>query len=221
MLEWCCNPGSLIARYSRRIPHTKAVRLGLHNIDLADAVQVAKLRRMGSQYLESNGALRVFVSIPCTCWCKMQSLNAHQYGKAFVDRLQRERQGSQHMMRLFLSTYRQWKRESPTKVSGAFEWPQNLGWNSDRNSDIKGLLKTLPYNALFDGCAFGLKYKGSYLKKPWRIATDHVRLAAALDGQFCRGDHSHAVTCGKAAKASESYPPRLARCITDAFLEAL
>ena len=129
MLEWCCNPGSLIARYSRRIPHTKAVRLGLHNIDLADAVQVAKLRRMGSKYLESNGALRVFVSIPCTCWCKLQSLNVHQYGKAFVDRLQRERQGSQHMMRLFLSTYRQWKRESPTKVSGAFEWPQNLGWN--------------------------------------------------------------------------------------------
>ena len=199
MLEWCCNPGSLIARYSRRTPHTKAVRLGLHNIDLADAVQVAKLRRMGSQYLESNGALRVFVSIPCTCWCKMQSL----------------------MMRLFLSTYRQWKRESPTKVSGAFEWPQNLGWNSDQNSDITGLLKTLPYNALFDGCAFGLKYKGSYLKKPWRIATDHARLAAALDGQFCRGDHSHAVTVGKAAKASESYPPRLARCITDAFLEAL
>ena len=71
------------------------------------------------------------------------------------------------------------------------------------------------------GCAFGLKYKGSYLKKPWRIATDHVRLAAALDGQFCRGDHSHAVTVGKAAKASEAYPPRLARCITDAFLEEL
>ena len=101
MLEWCCTPGSLIARYSRRIPHTKAVRLGLHNIDLADAVQVAKLRRMGSQYLESNGALRVFVSIPCTCWCRMQSLNVHQHGKAFEDRLQRERQGSQHMMRLF------------------------------------------------------------------------------------------------------------------------
>ena len=116
MLEWCCNPGSLIARYSRRIPRTKAVRLGLYNIDLADAVQVAKLRRMGSQYLESNGALRVFVSIPCTCWCKMQSLNVHQHGKAFEDRLQRERQGSQHMMRLFLSTYHQWKRKSPTKV---------------------------------------------------------------------------------------------------------
>ena len=157
MLEWCCNPGSLIARYSRRIPHTKAVRLGLHNIDLADAVQVAKLRRMGSQYLESNGALRVFVSIPCTCWCKMQSLNVHQHGKAFEDRLQRERQGSQHMMRLFLRTYRRWKHESPTKVSGAFEWPQNFGWDSDQNSDITGLLKTLPYNALFDGCAFGLK----------------------------------------------------------------
>ena len=83
------------------------------------------------------------------------------------------------------------------------------------------MLKTLPHNALFDGCAFGLKYKGSYLKKPWRIATDHVRLAAALDGQLCRGDHSHAVTIGKAAKASEAYPPRLARCITDAFLEEL
>jgi len=152
----------------------------------------------------------------------MQSLNVQQYGKAFVDRLQRERQGSQHMMRLFLSTYRQWKRESPTKVSGAFEWPQNnFGWDSDRNSDITGLLKTLPYNALFDGCAFGLKYKGSYLKKPWRIATDHVRLAAALDGQLCRGGHSHAKTIGKAAKASEAYPPRLARCIADAFLEEL
>ena len=111
MLEWCCNPGSLIVRYSRRNPHTKAVRLGLHNIDLADAVQFAKLRRMGSQYLESNGALRAFVSIPCTYWCKMQLLNVHQHGKAFKDRLQRERQGSQHMMRLFLSTYRQWKRD--------------------------------------------------------------------------------------------------------------
>ena len=66
-----------------------------------------------------------------------------------------------------------------------------------------------------------LEVKGRYLKKPWRIATDHVRLAAALDGQHCRRDHSHAVTIGKAAKASEAYPPRLARCITDAFLEEL
>ena len=63
MLEWCCNPGSLIARYSRRIPHTKAVRLGLHNIDLADTEQVAKLRQMGSQYLESKArtkSLRIY-----------------------------------------------------------------------------------------------------------------------------------------------------------------
>ena len=63
--------------------------------------------------------------------------------------------------------------------------------------------------------------RAGFLKKPWRIATDHVRLAAALDGQLCRGDHSHAVTIGKAAKASEAYSPRLARCITDAFLEEL
>ena len=64
-------------------------------------------------------------------------------------------------------------------------------------------------------------HKGSYLKKPWRIATDHVRLAAPLDGQLRRGGHSHAKTIGKAAKASEAYPPHLARCINDTFLEEL
>ena len=33
--------------------------------------------------------------------------------------------------------------------------------------------------------------------------------------------HSHGKTIGNAAKASEAYPPRLARCITDAFLDEL
>ena len=219
MLEWCCNPGSRITRCCRRRPRTKALRLGQHNIDLDDAVQVAKLRQMGLQYLQSQGALRVFVSLPCKSWCQIQSLNVQVHGKAFNDKLQRERQVSQHMIRLFLRTYRLWKRESPAKVYGAFEWPRNCGWNSNHNPAITSLLKVLPQSAFFHGCAFGLKYKGKYLKKPWRIATDHGKLAAALDGRSCSRGHSHTQTIGKAAKVSESYPLLLAQCITNAFLE--
>ena len=86
-----------------------------------------------------------------------------------------------------------------------------ISWN--------GMAKTK--DSLFGGKLQGRRMWLQARRKPWRIATDHVRLAAALDGQHCRRDHSHAVTIGKATKASEAYPPRLARCITDAFLEEL
>ena len=220
-IEWCCNERSLISARHQELGG-QAVRLGLHNSDLADEKSVAAVCERGLRHLRRGGSLRVVAALPCTDWCTFQRVNIAQYGPAFARRLQRRRLRSRKMVQLFLRTYRTWKRAGGPRVAGAYEWPgRSDGWRRDLNPEIAGVNGTLPLRADFDGCMFGLRHGRHRVRKPWRIQTDHPRLAKALAGRTCDGSHRHVPGLGKIAKATENYTPALARVLVEELTRPL
>ena len=70
----------------------------------------------------------------------------------------------------------------------------------------------------FNGCALNLRGKqGKFLKKPWYVATNDLRLIQFLSQHVCRGDHEHEESLGKNATQSAYYTPEFANTIIESW----
>ena len=68
-----------------------------------------------------------------------------------------------------------------------------------------------------DGCAFGLMHDGQYLKKPWRIVTDHPLLAQNLKPWTCNGQHKHLPVTGGTTAKTAFYNKTMCRVILNSL----
>ena len=84
------------------------------------------------------------------------------------------------MQRLFLRAYKRWKEAGGRRVSGAWEWLRYCdGWKVTHNPCVPEIEELFPLQADFDGCRFGLRYKGMPVQKPWKFRTDHLDVKTA------------------------------------------
>ena len=87
---------------------------------------------------------------------------------------------------------------------------------------MRALRKLLPYTADFEGCAFKLRDRwGQFLKKPWRLSTDHPTVASTFARYRCDRTHSHGQSRGKDARATENYTPGMVRALTRSLSQAV
>eukprot|EP00435_Cladocopium_sp_Y103_P022810 s1452_g5.t1 len=106
----------------------------------------------------------------------------------------------------------------------AWEWPSSAhaGWSSKA---IKKLLKKMHFYkrgvfwARFDGCCYGLQWRGIPLRKGWTVLTTNRELWMSLCKR-CDGSHEHAECRGEAAQASAYYPPAMCKAVVKAFEHA-
>ena len=99
----------------------------------------------------------------------------------------------------------------------AFELPaENQLWNNPQllAFEERAGLKQVYFN----GCALNLKGKhGKYLKKPWCVATNDLRMIQFLSQCQCDSSHEHEDSLGKNAKQSAFYTPEFANTILEAW----
>ena len=85
-----------------------------------------------------------------------------------------------------------------TKAEAYFEWPsKNDGW---KQTQLEELMKSLPYEAEVDGCAYDLKSsEGRPMKKTWKIRSTNSLVGTYLNRR-CEGHQDHAQVRGKAQR---------------------
>ena len=104
----------------------------------------------------------------------------------------------------------------------AWEWPTSAtpGWESRA---IKRLVFSIRrhgrsvYWIRVDGCAYGLEWKGTPLRKAWTILTTSRDLWLTLNKR-CDRSHEHAECRGQAAEASSYYPKALCRDVVKGMI---
>ena len=68
---------------------------------------------------------------------------------------------------------------------------------------MEEMMKSMPYSAEFDGCAYGLKNsEGEAMKKTWRVTSTHEKIKGYVNKK-CTCDEEHAHVRGKDGKATE------------------
>ena len=105
----------------------------------------------------------------------------------------------------------------------AWEWPfsAHAGWKSKAIRRLKRCMEKHGrqlYWCRLDGCAYGLKYEGTYVMKRWLVATSSRDLWLHLCRR-CPGDHEHRECRGPVAQASSYYPKAMVQCVVKAFKE--
>ena len=97
----------------------------------------------------------------------------------------------------------------------AWEWPTTAaaGWRSRAIDRLTKMLRRHgrgPYWIRIDGCAYGLQWQGTPLRKAWTILTSSRELWLTLNKR-CDRSHEHAECRGMAAQASSYYPQRMCK----------
>ena len=98
----------------------------------------------------------------------------------------------------------------------AVEWPRSSGLWETREWIAFMTKHNLKY-VHFDGCSLGLKGREQkYLKKPWCITTNDLRILQYFGQHQCPGNHEHEPTQGTNATASAYYTPQFAEVLCEA-----
>ena len=185
--HYACSDESIIGQRAEQLD-IKVVRLTKSLLDLEKPHDVEQA--IGQ--LEQMPGADVYVSLTCTYFSPLQHLNVAVHGNEFSKKLKQSR------------------RKVAIKNHGriAVEWPRSSGLWETREWIAFMNKHNLKY-VHFDGCSLGLKGREQkYLKKPWCIATNDLRILQYFGQHQCPGNHEHEPTQGTNATASAYYTPQ-------------
>jgi hypothetical protein len=164
--------------------------------------------------LQSTPGADVWISLPCVYYSPIQRLNEAQHGKRFKKKLKEGQQETRRMLGYALQF-----AEACLQNSGrvAFEHPQESGiWELPEWLEFERRLGFK--RAYCEGSAFGLRGKeGKFLRKPWCISTNDLRLLQFVNQHRCDGAHDHGESMGCNASHTAYYIPAFADMVLEAW----
>ena len=160
--------------------------------------------------IEAMPGADVWLSLTCTYHSPLQHLNEAIHGREYSKKLRKARKRTMKMLDLAIPCL-----ELAMQNNGRIgvEWPRSNGlWETQTwiNFMNKHNLKYVH----FEGCALGLKGRHQkFLKKPWCIATNDVRLLQYFGQHTCPGNHEHEPQRGINAIESAFYTAEFAEVL--------
>ena len=162
-----------------------------------------------------------WVSLPCTRLSALQNLtprSPEEWAK-FEKRQQRDLKRADEV-----ATAIEEAMDSREEFDFAWEWPTTAktGWESRA---IKRLLRKIreknkvPYWCRFDGCAYGLTFNETPVKKSWTVLTTNRKLWLSLQKK-CPGHTDHVHCRGMVAQSSSYYPEAMARAVVNSLIDS-
>eukprot|EP00971_Amphidinium_carterae_P337366 6474133-Amphidinium_carterae.2 len=210
LIEDACFDDSLLSAQFELLGGI-SIRLGLPNIDLASAQGMKRFAEILRETTSKASDVAVWFAIPCSVWSSLQRLNAHKYGKKWLDERQER---AMPLVRAAVQAVRDSVRHGASVI---WEWPHKLsGWELD---EVKDVLHLLPRKARVDGCSYGFTHGGRPCKKPWLI-----RSSVFLPGleRYCSCVEPH-VSCEGGSHVSKSarYTEQMARAAVKSILKGM
>ena len=154
----------------------------------------------------------IWISLPCKSWSSWQNVNLKCGSVDTVRKVEFDRQVSLAMISLVCSVIRSL---ICSRFFVGWEWPLTCsGWQFIPD-DIVTLLN---FEALFDGCQYGLKdHFGQFLKKSWKVLTNSIFVHRLLNKR-CKYQRRHGQVRGLDAVRSGLYTVELVRTIMEAIV---
>ncbi|CAK0884865.1 unnamed protein product, partial [Prorocentrum cordatum] len=173
LVEYCGEPNSLMSELWQA-QGGAAHRLGFAE----DGLRVRRRAAKAGDLLEQAARPRagradvLWGSLLCSPWTALQHFMKNNTQLA-VGRAE-----SRQMVKLFT---KEAQRELEVGVIVAFEWP--VICHGGKQPEVQVLERILPYECLFDGCAYGLMddRTGKTIEQPWKVITNHRPLQKLLN----------------------------------------
>ena len=208
LYEYACSDTSILGKRSTDIG-IRCTRLTRGVLDLSNPDHVAQ----AIMQLQSTPGADVWISLPCVYYSPIQRLNEAQYGKRFKKKHKEGQQETRRMLGYALQF-----AEACLQNSGrvAFEHPQESGiWELPEWLEFEQHLGFK--RAYCEGSAFGLRGKeDKFLRKPWCISTNDLRLLQFVNQHRCDGAHDHGESMGCNASHTAYYIPAFADMVLEA-----
>ena len=213
LFEYACSDDSIIGQKAEQCK-VKCIRLSRSVLDMAKPEDV----KQALGQLQALPGADAWMSLTCTYHSPLQHLNEAVHGKEYSKKLRKARKHTMKMLDLAIPFLEQ-VIENDGRIG--VEWPRNNGlWETQAWIDFmtKHNLKYVH----FDGCALGLKSRHQkFLKKPWCVATNDVRLLQYFGQYTCPGDHEHEPTQGQNAADSAFYTAEFAEVLLQSWYPKL
>ena len=209
LIEYCCHPDSAMSA-AWMAAGCQAIRVCPPDYDVSRLWVVMRIGNLARAAMDRGLNVLLHAALPCTPWSALTRIRA-AISHTYHLRRELQRDQSRRMLRHLVTLLG--RLRGP--MSGAsFEWPAHCdGW-SKSCPEIQSLIRELPVQCLFDGCAYGLQScHGVPLKKPWRVQSSCPRHVALLMDR-CPGTSVHPLherTSGRQAKRSERYTPLIVK----------
>lgn len=213
LFEYACSDDSIIGQKAEQCG-VNCIRLSKSVLDLERSEDVEQA--IGQ--LRSLPGADAWMSITCTYHSPLQHLSEAIHGREYSKKLCKARKRTMKMLDLAIPFLEQ-VIENNGRIG--VEWPRsNSLWETQAwiNFMTKYNLKYVH----FDGCALGLKGRHQkFLKKPWCIATNDMRLLQYFGQYNCPGDHEHEPTQGQNAIDSAFYTAEFAEVLLQSWYPKL
>ena len=154
---------------------------------------------------------RLWISLPCTKWCKWTSLNySSPERQALLESYRRRERRMLWMMYWFLAE----ALEEDPELLLYWEWPFPCeGWNQRPLLALQTLLLKHGmdlHQCRLDGCAYGLRSSsGELMLKKWMIKTNDEHFHQQFRAKVCTKNHHHCPIEGAETSKSAYYPWKL------------
>ena len=216
LIEYCCHPDSSMSA-AWMVSGGQALRVCLPDYDVSRPRTVARIGDFARAAMGRGLNVRLHAALPCTPWSALTRILA-AISQTYRLRRELQRSQSRRMLKLLVALL---ARLRGPKFGASFEWPAHCdGW-SQSCPEIQSLVRELPVQCVFDGCAYGLvSGHGIPMRKPWRVQSSCPRHAALLSDR-CPGPRAHPLherTTGREAKRSERYTPLIVKRLITGLL---
>ena len=205
LFEYACSDNSSIGQKADQCG-IRCIRLSRTVLDLG---QTSDVEQAYGQ-IEAMPGADVWLSLTCTYHSPLQHLNEAIHGREYSKKLHKARKCTMKMLDLAIPCLGL-AMQNNGRIG--VEWPRSNGlWETQTwiNFMKKHNLKYVH----FEGCALGLKGRHQkFLKKPWCIATNDVRLLQYFGQYTCPGNHEHEPTQGINAVESAFYTAEFAEVL--------
>eukprot|EP00971_Amphidinium_carterae_P348612 6490592-Amphidinium_carterae.2 len=203
-VEVCCGPNSMLC--ARSDPSIICVRV-TEKEDITNHETLALLTEICEKIRDR---VMMWFSVPCTTGCTWHRTRPElTQNPNFARKVRKDRSIAESAYRMLVSAR---KCDCPF----VWEWPKdNDLWRGSVGMKVHQLEGAC--ERIVDGCSIGLSKNGQYMKKPWRLVTDHQRLLEGLRGLRCCGKHVHVQCRGAGATMSGEYTSVLADLVMSAI----